>query len=408
MSSGAVLPRLVDWLPGVGLFRRGSRVAGVSFAVVTAALIALGVFRAQRIAEAVEVLGATAYVGSREISPQFATDTLVAAVVLVVATIASFAASRAAIRPRAERTSEAEPVPRWRRRIFTNRQIRLAAGTLVALYLVALLSPLLAPYDPVAIGNIDTQRLLAPGPAHLLGTDRFARDVLSRLLWGSRVSLFVGILAVAISVSIGSLYGAIAGYAGGWIDAVLMRLLDALLCFPMILLVIACVGFLETRSVWLVVTVIGLFSWMDVARLVRGQLLALVRRDWFLAVRGLGASAPRLILRHLLPNALTPVIVFATLRIGSVILLEASLGFLGLGVSPPTPSWGGMINESRGQIFSSWWIPLSAGLAIVVTVTAWHLLGDGLRDALDPRLDVAPREAFRGEVPARDGKELRA
>src|SRR5690606_26700637 len=238
----------------------------------------------------------------------------------------------------------------------------------------------------ILIGDLDTARLLPPSFEHPLGTDRFARDVFSRLLWGSRVSLSVGLLAVAISVTLGVLVGAFAGYAGGFIDGLVMRLLDALLCFPAILPVIACVGFLEDRSIWLVVTVPGLRSWMDVARLMRGQLLSLVQRDWFLAARGLGASAPRIIFRHLLPNALTPILVVSTLRVGNVILLEASLGFLGLGITPPTPTWGGMIHESRGQIFSEWWIPFAAGLAVVITVTAWHLLGDGLRDALDPRI----------------------
>ncbi len=253
-----------------------------------------------------------------------------------------------------------------------------------AFYLVAGLTPLLTPFNPISQGNLLTERLLAPSLAHPLGTDKFARDVLSRLLYGARISLSIGFVAVGISVTIGTLVGAVAGYLGGVVDSVMMRLVDVVISFPRLVLLITIMTLFEP-SIFLIVAVLGLTLWPGTARIVRGEVLSLREREFIEAARSLGYSKRRIILRHLIPNALGPVIVAATLGIGDTIVLEAGLSFLGLGVQPPTPSWGTMIAAGRADLLGAWWISTFAGLAIVLTVLAFNLVGDGLRDALDPR-----------------------
>jgi len=252
-------------------------------------------------------------------------------------------------------------------------------------YLLALLTPLIAPFDPTLQGDLLNARLSGPSLKHPLGTDQFARDILSRLLYGARISLAIGLIAVSISITIGSLIGAISGYAGGWIDALLMRLVDAVIAFPRLVLLIAIVALFEP-SIFLIVAILGLTQWPQTARLVRGEILSLREREFIQAGRALGFSRPRIILRHLLPNTLGPVIVAATLGIGDTIVLEAGLSFLGLGVQPPTPSWGTMVADGRNYLLGAWWISTFPGLAIVALVLSFNLAGDGLRDALDPRL----------------------
>jgi peptide/nickel transport system permease protein len=268
------------------------------------------------------------------------------------------------------------------------RKNRMAMGGLaimILLYVVTLITPLIAPYDPAAQGDIVMTRYLPPSAEHLMGTDKFGRDIFSRVLFGARISLSIGFIAVGISITLGTLLGAVAGYFGGLTDGVLMRLTDMMLSFPRLVLLIVVIALFEP-SIWLVVTVLGLTGWMGTARIVRGEVLSLREREFVQAARALGMGDTRIILRHVIPNTLAPVIVSATLGIGQTILTEASLSFLGLGVQPPTPSWGNMVSDGRDALVTAWWIATFPGLAIVFTVIAFNLLGDGLRDALDPRL----------------------
>jgi peptide/nickel transport system permease protein len=241
----------------------------------------------------------------------------------------------------------------------------------------------LAPWDPNL--QILGDRLLPPSWHHWLGTDQFGRDVLSRLMFGSRISLAVGLVSVSIYVTIGTLVGALAGYYGGRTDMILMRLVDVILCIPTFFLILMVVAFIGP-SLFNVMWVIGVTSWTDVARLVRGEVLSLKNREFILAVRVMGASDSRIILKHLLPNALGPVLVVATLGVGGAILVESSLSFLGLGVQPPTASWGNMLMEGKDHLTDAWWLVTFPGLAIFVTVLGYNFLGEGLRDLMDPRM----------------------
>ena len=252
-----------------------------------------------------------------------------------------------------------------------------------ALLAIAVLAPWVAPYDPNAI---DVEAiLLPPGAAHYFGTDELGRDVFSRMVYGSRVSLQVGLVSAGLSTLIGVLLGALAGYYGRWVEAVIMRFVDMMLCFPTFFLILAVIALLEP-SIINIMIVIGLTSWMGVARLVRAELLSLKEREYVLAARSLGASDARIIFRHLLPNAMAPVLVAATLGVAGAILTESGLSFLGLGVQPPDASWGNILNQGKANIEIAWWLSLYPGLAILVTVLGYNLLGEGIRDALDPRL----------------------
>ena len=263
---------------------------------------------------------------------------------------------------------------------------RLAVGglvTIVIILLVAGLASLLAPDDP---GRTNVSlKLTPPSLQNYLGTDQLGRDVFSRMLYGSRVSLSVGFVAVAISILIGVLVGAVAGYYSGWVDSLLMRFVDIMLCFPSFFLILTVVA-LWGPSLFKVMVVIGITSWMGTSRFVRAEFLSLRERDFTQAAKALGVPDRRIIFRHILPNALAPVFVTATLDVATAILLEAGLSFLGFGVQPPAPSWGNILTEGRTYIFDAWWLTVFPGLAILMTVLAFNLLGEGLRDALDPRL----------------------
>jgi len=268
-------------------------------------------------------------------------------------------------------------------RLAGNR-LALAGGIIVILlFVVSLAAPWLAPYDPLAI---DLTRILAPPSwQHWCGTDQLGRDVLSRMIWGAGISLKVGFVATGIAVLIGALLGALAGYYGGWWDMVIMRLVDVMLCFPTFFLILAVIAFLEP-SIWNIMIIIGATGWMGIARLVRADFMSLKERDFVTAARVLGASDTRIIFRHILPNAMTSILVAATLGVAGAILTESALSFLGIGVQPPTPSWGNILTAGKDNIDIAWWLSLYPGLAILITVLGYNLLGEGIRDALDPRL----------------------
>jgi peptide/nickel transport system permease protein len=271
-----------------------------------------------------------------------------------------------------------------RRRLRRNPLALVGLATIVLLYLVALLAPFLAPYDPIAQTDIVRLANRPPSTEFLLGTDRFGRDVLSRIIYGARISLAIGFVATAISMTVGTAIGAAGGYFGRVTDAVLMRFTDVVLAFPRLILLILCVALFEP-SLTVIILVLGLTQWPSTTRIVRGEVLSLREREFVQAARALGFGNGRIILRHVLPNVLAPIIVTATLGIGNTIVMEAGLAFLGLGVPPPTPTWGDMVAAGRENLIGAWWVTTFPGFAIVLVVLAFNLLGDGLRDALDPR-----------------------
>lgn len=256
-------------------------------------------------------------------------------------------------------------------------------AAIVGIFLiVAVFAPLIAPYEPTSIdlGSI----FLPPSSAHLFGTDELGRDVFSRIVYGSRISLFVGFVAVGISLIIGIILGLVAGYFGGTADIAIMRTVDVMLCFPTFFLILAVIAFLNP-SVFNVMAIIGLTGWMGVTRLVRAEVLSVRTRDYVTAARVQGLSSMRIMLKHILPNVMTPIFVTATLGVAGAILTESSLSFLGLGVQPPTPSWGNILTAGKDNIMFAWWLSLFPGLAIFITVLGYNLLGEGMRDVLDPR-----------------------
>ncbi|MCJ7481933.1 MAG: ABC transporter permease [Thermodesulfovibrionales bacterium] len=273
---------------------------------------------------------------------------------------------------------------------FTRNKLSVIGAVVVfALITSSLLAPVIAPYDPT---SIDVYNVLSPpDKAHLLGTDELGRDLLSRIIWGSRVSLKVGFVAVGIAIMIGIILGSIAGFYGGRVDAILMRFVDIMLAFPTFFLILAVIAILEP-NIFTIMAVIGVTGWMDVARLVRAEFLTLKERDFVDAARALGMRNKRLIVRHILPNALSPVFVAATFGVAGAILTESGLSFLGLGVQPPDPSWGNILTAGKDNIEIAWWLSLYPGLAILITVLSYNLVGEGLRDALDPRLWAAEEE----------------
>ncbi len=269
------------------------------------------------------------------------------------------------------------------RRFFRNRVAVSGLVIVLALFLVALSASAIAPYPP---DEIDTGNILSPpSRSHLLGTDVLGRDVFSRILYGAGVSLSVGFVAVSISSLIGIVLGAVSGYYGGWTDRIVMRFVDIMLCFPSFFLILAVIAFVGP-SIWNIMIVIGVTSWMSVTRLVRAEFLSIRERDFVQAARSQGAGDFRIIFVHILPNAMAPILVAATLGVASAVLVESGLSFLGIGVQPPDPSWGNMLTEGKDNIEIAWWLSLFPGLAILVTVMGYNLLGEGIRDSLDPRL----------------------
>jgi len=270
----------------------------------------------------------------------------------------------------------------WRR--FRANKLALAGSLVVLLlFIVSLAAPVLAPHDPEAI-NVKLI-LSQPSPEHPFGTDQLGRDVLSRMIYGSQISLKVGFVAVGIATLIGIVLGALAGFYRGWVDIVIMRFVDVMLCFPSFFLILAVIAFLEP-SIWNIMAVIGLTGWMGVARLVRAEFLSLREREFVLAARAAGAGDMRIIFLHILRNAWAPVVVSATLGVAGAILTESALSFLGIGVQPPTPSWGNILTEGKDNLQIAWWLSLYPGLAILVSVLGFNLLGEGIQAALNPKL----------------------
>lgn len=270
------------------------------------------------------------------------------------------------------------------RRFRTSKSAVAGLVVLLLFVSVSLLAPLLTSYDPAAHSEPALERYQAPSISHLMGTDKFGRDVFTRVAYGARVSMAVAVLAVLLAAAAGTIVGAFSGYIGGRADDVAMRVVDGLLAFPRLLLLLTLVAFFA-NSLWIVVVVLAGTGWMGVARLVRADVLSLKEREFVHAAVASGMGRARIVWRHLIPNAAGTVVVAATLRFGLIILLEAYLSFLGMGVQPPTPSWGSMVFDGREVLLSAWWVSAFPGAAIAAAVVACNLLGDGLRDALDVR-----------------------
>lgn len=277
---------------------------------------------------------------------------------------------------------------RWRA-LLSNRTALIGVVILVTVSGMAISAPVLAPHDPVETNLVEN--FLPPfgfggTSSHLLGTDNLGRDILSRVIYGSRVSILVGVLTVLLAGTLGVVLGLLAGYYPGKADDVISWLTDVLLSFPFILLAITVMTVLG-GGLLNVILVLGATRWVDFARVVRGETMSIVGREYVVAARSIGSSSPRVLFRHALPNVFTPVIVIATFAVAQMIVAEASLSFLGVGVQPPTPTWGGMLADSRTYLRSAWWMSVFPGLAIMLTVLSVNFVGDWVRDVLDPRLN---------------------
>ncbi|MBI5742056.1 MAG: ABC transporter permease [Nitrospirae bacterium] len=270
----------------------------------------------------------------------------------------------------------------WKR--FKRNRLALWGGIVViVLFLIAIFADILSPFEPDAI---DRRHILEPPTSlHPLGTDDLGRDVLSRMIFGSRISLSVGFVAVGIASVIGMIFGALAGYYGGWPDRIIMRFIDIMLSIPTFFLILAVIAFIGP-SIWNIMIVIGVTSWMGIARLVRAEFLSLKEREFVLAAQAIGAGDLRIIFGHIMVNSMAPVFVSAILGVASAILVESALSFLGIGIQPPIPSWGNILTIGKDNLEIAWWLSIFPGIAILVTGLSYYLVGEGLRDALDPRL----------------------
>ena len=272
------------------------------------------------------------------------------------------------------------------RAILRKRSSRIALAVLGVIVVIAVLAPLLAPYDPSAQPDIVSGKDLSPSLAHPFGTDPYSRDVLSRVIYGARLSLTIGILATLVSLTFGVAYGAVAGYLGGFIDAIMMRFLDALLSIPRLLLLLGVLVAWPHLSIGALIVFLGLTGWFGLSRIVRGQVLALKHAEFVTAAQALGASRRRILARHLLPNLVSPIAVAATLGVAHVIVLEAGLSYLGIGVPQPLASWGNIIQDGADQVARLWWMSLFPGLFMVLTVMMLNILGEALRDVYERRV----------------------
>jgi peptide/nickel transport system permease protein len=271
------------------------------------------------------------------------------------------------------------------RRFKENKLAVISLYVICIFYLIAVLAPFLATHDPSAIDNVLETRYQSPSWEHPFGTDEYGRDLYSRALYGARVSLSVGFLAVLIAISIGTLYGSVAGYFGGFLDNLMMRFVDVFIAFPTFFLLLMLVGVFEA-SIVAMILILGLTSWPGTARFIRGEVLSLKEKQFTEAARAIGLPHRTIILRHLIPNGISPVLVSAAMMVSSMIYSEAGLSFLGIGIRPPTPSWGNMMSAGRDALLVAWWVALFPGGILAATMLSFNLLADGLRDAFDPKV----------------------
>ncbi len=271
------------------------------------------------------------------------------------------------------------------RRFKENKLAVISLYVICFFYLIAILAPFLATYDPSAIDNVLETRYQPPSWEHPFGTDEYGRDLYSRALYGARVSLSVGLLAVLIAITIGTLYGSVAGYFGGFIDNLMMRFVDVFIAFPTFFLLLMLVGVFEA-SIVAMILILGLTSWPGTARFIRGEVLSLKEKQFTEAARAIGLPHRIIILRHLIPNGISPVLVSAAMMVSSMIYAEAGLSFLGIGIRPPTPTWGNMMSSGRDALLVAWWVALFPGGILAATMLSFNLLADGLRDAFDPKV----------------------
>lgn len=269
------------------------------------------------------------------------------------------------------------------RRIAKHKPAILGGVVLAGITFVAIFAPIIAPYDPAGQDLLNTHA--SPSIDHLLGTDSLGRDIFSRIIFGTRVMFQIALASIGFAFAVGSFLGVIAGYFGGWVDSIIQTAIDLTWSFPAILIGLALAAILEP-NLWTVLLALGLFYWALFARLVRGEVFSLREEEYLKAADALGMSHARIIFRHVLPNAIVPAFIVATLQMGNAIAVEAALSFLGLGAQPPTPSWGLMLADGRQSLDTAWWIATFPGCAIVVTIFALNSLGDGIREALDPKL----------------------
>lgn len=362
------------FVPGLGHLALGRRGKGVHLLTLAAAAACVLVWRSDRVAAAFT---------SR------ALDQWVASLFLLGSLVFAVVYSRWDIHRLLERGTAPVAIGKspWqvaRRRFRENRLAVASVYVIVVLYVAALLTPLLAPYDPSAIEDVLQTRYLAPSVTHIFGTDEFGRDLFTRALYGARVSLSIGLLAMLLSKTIGTTYGAVAAYFGGAVDAVLMRLVDVVIAFPTFYLMLMLVGVFEA-NIMLIVLILAFTSWPGTARYIRGEILTLKEQGFAEAARAIGLPPHLIIIRHLIPSALSPVLVSAALAVAGMIGAEAGLSFLGLGIRPPTPSWGNMVSSGQDAMLVAWWVAFFPGALLALTLVSFGLLADGIRDALDPK-----------------------
>lgn len=374
VSKASAAPWLA-FIPGLGHLALGRRFKGAHLLTVTAAGVFLLIWRAERVAAAFS---------SRAI------DQWIASLVLIGSLSLAIAYSRRDVGRLLEQGDQPSVVNKspWGvaiRRFKENKLAVISVYMIVLLYVVALLTPLLAPYDPSAIDNVLETRYLSPSGAHLFGTDEFGRDMFTRALYGARVSLSVGFLAMLISKGLGTFYGAVAAYFGGIVDAILMRLVDVIIAFPTFYLMLMLVGVFEA-NILLIILILGFTSWPGTARYIRGEILSLKEQEFAESARAIGLPPRLIIIRHLVPSALSPVLVSAALSVAGMIGAEAGLSFLGLGIRPPTPSWGNMVSGGQDALLVAWWVAFFPGALLTLTLVSFSLLADGIRDALDPKV----------------------
>ncbi len=364
-------------IPGAGHLAAGRWARGFNLLAFAMAMAAIPLYRSQAFLDSLASSAIDDWIASRFL--------IVALVGSVVASVLDTRRLVARERSKGERGTKSRSALRIALSRFRANRLALAAlYVIVALCLVGILAPILAPYDPAAIDDVLKTRYLQPSWDHLFGTDEFGRDLYSRAVYGARVSLSVGLLAVIIAVTFGTLYGAVAGYYGGALDNFLMRIVDVILAFPTFFLMLMLAGVFEANLVFLVL-IMGFTSWTGTARVIRGEILSLREREFIEGARAIDLSNRLIIFRHLIPNAMTPVLVSAAMMVGGMITAEAGLSFLGIGIRPPTPSWGNMIGAGQDAMLVAWWMALFPGLLLGISVLSFNLLADGIRDALDPK-----------------------